>query len=425
MASGLVGMATPADAYIATVSGQILKIAPPSSVMPAGISDATRMFVFDEKQGITLAAPMKVDFNTPGTYTASATKYVPAGTVVDSHFVHSNRTASGTSIREGTLTFAQDIVGVIGSRGKLAESLVLGASAPAYPGETASRYFVWGAAHDWVQIVNARTLFIHANTTTVVDHLRVLTKHNSEPIVDAGSSYSGYEGSAIPLSGSVTDPDGDSVSYGWTFVYSGDAGVLCTMANANTLTPSVSCTDDATVTATLSANDAYHPAVTSSATVSVINRDPTIPTFTLPTAQIPLGGTVNLHSVFADAGTNDTHTGSIAWGDTTTSSATVSDVTHFADGSHIYTTSGTFTVTLTLHDDDGGVVTASGEVHVNGPPTGSAGGPYTGIEGSSVGLTGTASDPDDPSLSTTWAFTPGASDAGTACSPTDSNTQTP
>ena len=76
-----------------------------------------------------------------------------------------------------------------------------------------------------------------------------------------------------------------------------------------------------------------------------------------PDQIIELGATTNVDSFFTDAGTADTHTATIAWGDGSPQSAgVVSEAggSGTVDGSHVYADNGVFTVTFTVVDDDGG-----------------------------------------------------------------------
>lgn len=427
--AALVALATPAAARVGTVAGNLQEItAPPSVDHNTGICSSSDMFAFDELQDVTLASQIKADIGpTPGiTYTkqpgAAQQFWIPAGTMVDAHFIHSNDCRPRTQpVREGTITFPNPIIGIMSARTRLNNSDVLGASGTTYGGHERE----WDMGSDWLTVIDERTIFLHAHTGNYVDHLRVLTVANVAPEVDAGGPYAAVEGFNAPLSGSFVDVDEDAVTIGWSISYTGDPGTLCSIVDDDTLTPTVTCDDDALVTATLTVDDGVNPPVSDSELVTFGNAAPTITTFSLPTTDVPFGAPVNLSATFADSGANDTHSGTIAWGDTTSSSASVNQSANTASGSHVYAATGVYTVTLTIEDDNLGTVSASGEVRVNGAPTANANGPYSGDEGSNVGLVGTASDPDADDLTTTWVFTPGPADAGLVCTDTDADTLTP
>ena len=71
---------------------------------------------------------------------------------------------------------------------------------------------------------------------------------------------------------------------------------------------------------------------------------------------------------------------------------TESAVSGSVTDSHVYTTDGTYTVTLAVTDNNGGIGMTTTQVVVSPPPAASAGGPYTGVEATPVTLTGTASN---------------------------------
>ena len=425
--AGLVATAAPASAVVTATTGQVVKIAAPADVRAAGICSPTSILTFDELQGVTLGAPLKVDFTQPGTYTSYATvTKVPAGTVVDSHYLDNNGKC-GSVTKTGTWTFSQDILGVIVGRDRLDNSDYLGNPTTEYGGAYPGREFSvcsGSTSCDQLTIVNNRTISVTTHAGGNTDQMRVVTKHNEPPVPNAAGPYAGYEGSTVTLNGSVTDPDGDPVTKSWTFVKSAGPGTVCTTTGTTTLTPTINCNDDAIVTATLSVTDGFHPAVISVANVTITNKNPTISSVTVPVTPVALGAPVNLSAVFGDAGSNDTHTASIAWGDTTSSPGSVNDPGHTVTGSHNYSTPGTYGITLTVNDDNGGTVSfTSADVTVVGPPMAGSGGPYSGNEGSTIGLSGSASG--SLPLTKSWTFTPGPADPGTSCTSTGTTTLTP
>ena len=104
----------------------------------------------------------------------------------------------------------------------------------------------------------------------------------------------------------------------------------------------------------------------------------------------------------ATAGTAETFTATIDWGDSSSVPAGVSVVNGNSGsptigtvhGEHHYANDGTYTVSVTVRDDDGGVGTASFLVRVaNATPVVVAPGPLNGAEGASLQLTTTFGDP--------------------------------
>jgi hypothetical protein len=70
--------------------------------------------------------------------------------------------------------------------------------------------------------------------------------------------------------------------------------------------------------------------------------------------------------VFTDVGTKDTHTAAWSWDDNPTDAGALveSGGSGTVDGSHAYAKPGSYTVTLKVSDDDGGMATSSWQVTV-------------------------------------------------------------
>ncbi|MFN2613381.1 MAG: fibro-slime domain-containing protein, partial [Actinomycetota bacterium] len=172
---------------------------------------------------------------------------------------------------------------------------------------------------------------------------------NATPSVSIDSTApAGAEGSAIPLNATVTDDGTPALAWTYTLGSGWDPGAACSFANPAAEDTSISCTDDGVVTATLTAGDGVNPPVSASVNVSVGNAAPVASGLTLTGATGPAcvgGNTVGASFSASDAGTNDTLTGTIAWGDSTSSSG--------FSATHLFP-AGTYTLSATASDDDGG-----------------------------------------------------------------------
>ena len=168
---------------------------------------------------------------------------------------------------------------------------------------------------------------------------RVVEANDHAPAASAGGPYAGIEGSAIGFTGAgSTDPDGDALSYAWDF---GDG------AGGTGATPTHAYADNGTYTVQVIASDPYGAADTAAATVNVNNAPPVITSLTTRASPVAVGVTLSIGVTFTDAGTADTHTLTVDWGDGTTGSS----------ATHAYASAGLYTVTATVQDDDGGVAT--------------------------------------------------------------------
>lgn len=101
---------------------------------------------------------------------------------------------------------------------------------------------------------------------------------NQVPTVNAGGPYSGSEGAPITLNGSASDPNpGDSLTANWSYVVGPDVdpGATCSFGDAQSLSPTLTCTDDGTYYATLTVSDGKDTPVSDDAHVTISNAAPT------------------------------------------------------------------------------------------------------------------------------------------------------
>jgi hypothetical protein len=178
--------------------------------------------------------------------------------------------------------------------------------------------------------------------------------------VNPGGPYSGDEGSSVSISGTVAS--GVTVTWSYTAGPLVDAGATCTFASATSPSTTVKCTDDGTFTLTMTASDG----TSETTTLTLSNVAPTNVKITSPLTgtKYQHGTTVAISSSFGDPGSNDKHTCVITWNygqsPAVTSGGSVSEAagTGKCQGSHLFSTAGTYSIAVTVLDDDGGSTTS-------------------------------------------------------------------
>jgi uncharacterized repeat protein (TIGR01451 family) len=254
-----------------------------------------------------------------------------------------------------------------------------------------------------------------------------LTVNNANPVADAGGPYSGDEGSAISLNGTVTDAGtNDTHTWSWKYVPGPDldANASCSFSSATAVDPTITCTDNGTVELTFTATDDNGGSGSDKATLTVKNVAP------VAHAGGPYSGkegeAIALDGSATDAGANDglTYkwtvdvTGIDAGGACTFDSDTKKDAkVTCTDNSN----TDPFTLKLVATDDDGGIsaISQTTLTVANADPVADAGGGtngYSGDEGSAIPLNGSATDPgSNDKFSWSWEYVGVTIDAGAKC----------
>lgn len=160
----------------------------------------------------------------------------------------------------------------------------------------------------------------------------------------------GYEGSPVLFdAGGSGDPDGDSLTYAWTFAPGGSA---TGQQAAHTWT------DQGQYRVRLVVTDAAGAADTASIVVSVENAPPIVSVLDTPVEQT-VGVPAMVWVEVEDPGAADTFATTIDWGD-----GTVDSLGEAMSIVHTYRKPGTYTVIVTALDNDGAVGSREAETPI-------------------------------------------------------------
>jgi PKD repeat protein len=210
---------------------------------------------------------------------------------------------------------------------------------------------------------------------------------NVAPTVGAGADQAVNEGGSVQVIALFTDPgiaDTHSAIIDW-----GDGiAEAITGTELGTVSGSHIYAEDGGYAVLVTVTDDDGGASSGGLFVTVLNVAPIVEAGA--DQAVVEGAVVNLASSFSDVGITDTHTATINWGDGSTSDAgTVSEASGAGTvtGAHVYADDGTYTVNLTVTDDDGAATSDTLTIVVgNAVPVVAAGGDLTVGEGELVSL---------------------------------------
>jgi PKD repeat protein len=202
---------------------------------------------------------------------------------------------------------------------------------------------------------------------------------NQAPVASLATA-SGNEGAFIVANGSGSTDDGTIVL--WSVDCDGNGTYETTSGTATGATCAF--VDDGSYSVGLQVTDDGGLTDTTTATFTVTNVAPAVTVSVPGTAD--LGIAASLSGSFTDVGTADTHTYLWDFGDGGTNSTSLTPT-------HTWASNGTFLVSLTVTDDDGGVGVATANIVVqNDPPVTNAGPNQSGVEGQTLSFAGSFTD---------------------------------
>jgi uncharacterized delta-60 repeat protein len=242
-------------------------------------------------------------------------------------------------------------------------------------------------------------VFISINGGVDTDSIDISVKNVAPTATINGAPETSPEGTSISLGSTVSDAGrDDTFTYAWSVTKNGSA-LATGDASIFSFTPD----DDGSYVVTLTVTDDDGGVGIDSKTIVVSNLNPTAAINGAPDSS-PEGTAINLTSTVSDPGSADTFT--YAWSVTKNGTAYASG--SVASFSFTPDDDGTYLVTLTVTDDDGGVGSDSHSIGVtNVAPTAAINGaPGSSPEGTGISLTSTVSDPGSADTFTyAWSVT--------------------
>jgi hypothetical protein len=211
---------------------------------------------------------------------------------------------------------------------------------------------------------------VNVNRKFLPNEINAALTANRAPTADTGGPYVITEGNGLTLNaGASFDPDQDPLTYTWDVngdgVFGDAVGVSPTLTWAQLQALGIA--DDGSFAVSVRVDDGRGLSATASTTLTVKNAPPIVTAG--PNVIISEGSTFNGLGSFADPGA-DVWTATVDFGDGTGAQPLSLNADQTFSLNHVYAHNGTFTVTVTVADDDGGVGSDTLQVKVdNVPPT--------------------------------------------------------
>lgn len=233
------------------------------------------------------------------------------------------------------------------------------------------------------------------------DTAQVTVGNITPSLTSAGASGTLLEGSALTFSASATDPGtADVLTYLWTF---GDG------SSASGATVQKSFADNGSFSWKVVVSDTGGGSDNRQGSVVIGNASPMLAGIVLPSSAQE-GSPVQATATASDPGSADVLSYTWRWSDgVNTSGATTS---------RTFAQNGTYTVALTVSDDDGASASSSGTITINNvaPVISTLTCPSSAVEGEAITCSGLASDAGNDALTYSWNFGDGTTATGPSVS---------
>ncbi len=170
-------------------TGAVVVAAPPLSVVQGSTESNTEIKAFAERFNHVLPVAVNTNITAPGTYFVGAALTpgpVPAGTVINSYFVHFDPVGSAAINRRavGSVTFPQEILGLVVLDATIeASDATLGAADTLYSNELSHGVDLTlaGSVDRMTLSADRRTITLDLTASTQTDHFRVITVGTPAP----------------------------------------------------------------------------------------------------------------------------------------------------------------------------------------------------------------------------------------------------